>query len=274
MHGVILSRVTSKTPVCIESYGSGPPLVFFHGWGMHSGVFRPVVDELQHHFTILLVDLPGHGYSQSFANFDDIDKCTDYLLAQLKAQLKGQLPARIVLCGWSTGSLIAQNMAIRYPDVVEKLVLITGTPSFEIKADWLNGVSANVLERFKDDLTANVDKTLNRFLALQFMHSEGQKENLRTARELVFARPTPKIDMLNAGLRLLKSTDLRRQLKEIKCPTLILNGERDSLVPTTAARYLAEEIGQARAIIFKSSGHAPFLSHSKQFNAQLKQFLL
>lgn len=269
----------SQAPVYTESYGpdlhsTGPQLVFLHGWGMHSGVFKPVVDELQQHFTILLVDLPGHGYSQSFADFSDIDKCTDYLLVQIKAQLKGQRPERIVLCGWSTGSLIAQNMAIRYPDVVEKLVLITGTPSFEMKQDWLMGVDAKVLDRFKDELIANFDKTLKRFLALQFMHSEGQKENLRIARELVFARPTPKIDMLNAGLGLLKSTDLRGRLKEIKCPALILNGERDSLVPTAAARYLTEEIERASAIIFKSSGHAPFLSHSKQFNEHLKRFLI
>jgi len=273
----------SQAPVYIESHGldspshlhsAAPQLVFFHGWGMHSGVFKPVVDELQQYFNILLVDLPGHGHSQPFADFNDIDKCTDYLLSQMQAQLKEQLQERIILCGWSTGSLIAQNMAIRYPDMIEKLILITGTPSFEMKPGWFKGVDAKVLGRFKDDLMANFNKTLNRFLALQFMHSEGQKENLRQARELVFARPTPDMDMLKAGLKLLKSTDLRGQLKEIKCPTLILNGERDSLVPTTAARHLAEEIVDASAIIFKSSGHAPFLSHSNQFNEYVKQFLI
>lgn len=271
-----MSQATShKLPIYVESHGldpddAGTQLVFFHGWGMHSGVFKPVVDELQQDCNILLVDLPGHGHSQAFSDFNDIDKCTDYLYKQLKEQLQEQ----IILCGWSTGSLIAQNMAIRYPDVVEKLILITGTPSFEMKPDWFNGVDANVLDRFKDDLMADFDKTLGRFLALQFMHSEGQKENLRQARELVFARPTPDMDMLKAGLKLLKSTDLRGQLTKIECPTLILNGERDSLVPTTAARYLAEEIVDARAIIFKSSGHAPFLSHSKLFNEHVKQFLL
>lgn len=265
----------SQETIYIESHGldsndTGPQLVFFHGWGMHSGVFKPVVDELKQSFNILLVDLPGHGHSEPFDDFSDIDKCTDYLYKQLKEQLQ----ERVVLCGWSTGSLIAQNMAIRYPDMIKKLILITGTPSFEMKPDWFKGVDAKVLDRFKDDLMASFDKTLGRFLALQFMHSEGQKENLRLARELVFARPTPDMDMLKAGLRLLKSTDLREQLKKIKCPTLILNGERDSLVPTTAARYLAEEIVDARALIFKSSGHAPFLSHSKQFNKHVKQFLI
>jgi len=265
----------NQAQIYIESHGldsnkAVPQLVFLHGWGMHSGVFKPVVDALKKYCNILLIDLPGHGHSQPFSDFDDIDKCTDYLYKNFKKKLQG----KVILCGWSTGSLIAQNMAMRYPDIVEKLILITGTPSFEAKPDWSSGVDTKNLERFKDDLLANFDKTLGRFLALQFMHSEGQKENLRQARELVFARPTPNMDMLKAGLELLKSTDLRGQLKEIKCPTLILNGERDSLVPTAAARYLAEEIVDARAIIFKSSGHAPFLSHSKKFNEHLKQFLI
>lgn len=260
----------NELPVYVESHGSGPQVVFLHGWGMHSGVFKPVVDDLQQHFNTLQVDLPGHGYSQPFAAFHDIDKCTDYLYGQLR----DQIGARATFCGWSTGSLIAQNMAIRYPEVVGKLVLITGTPSFQMKADWSKGVDAKILERFKNDLLSNFDKTLGRFLALQFMHSEGQKENLRIARELVFDRPTPDLEMLKAGLSLLKSTDLRQKLSAIKIETLILNGERDSLVPTTAARYLAEELERARAIIFKASGHAPFLSHAKQFNEHLKQFLL
>lgn len=262
--------MNNEVSVYVESQGRGPQLVFLHGWGMHSGVFKPVVDVLQKHFNTLQVDLPGHGHSQAFADFHDIDKCTDYIFNQLKEHIR----ERATFCGWSTGSLVAQNMAIRYPEIVDKLVLITGTPSFEMKSDWFKGVDSKVLERFKNDLLSDFDKTLSRFLALQFMHSEGQKENLRQARELVFSRPTPDLEMLTAGLSLLKQTDLRSKLCSIRSETLILNGERDSLVPTTAARYLAEELDQARAIIFKSSGHAPFLSHTKQFNESLQQFLL
>ncbi len=260
----------SSEPLYIESHGEGPQLVLLHGWGMHSGVFKPIVDELKNNFNVLLVDLPGHGDSQAFDGFNNIDKCTDYLLTNLKPRLKG----KPIFCGWSTGSLMTQNIAIKYPELVEKIVLITGTPSFETKPDWLHGVKFDVLEKFKTDLTSNFEKTLSRFLALQFMHSEGQKENLRLARELVFAKQAPNMEMLQAGLELLKSTDLRAQLNKIKCDTLILNGERDSLVPTTAARYLAEKIEQAKSVIFRSSGHAPFLSSTKQFNDNLKQFLL
>lgn len=260
----------SQPVVYTESHGQGSQLIFFHGWGMHSGVFKPVVDELQQQFNILLVDLPGHGYSQPFEGFCDIDNCTDYLFEQLKDKIN----ERAVFCGWSTGSLIAQNMVIRHPELVDKLVLITGTPSFEIKSDWSKGIDPELLERFNNDLLSDFDKTLSRFLALQFMHVEGQKQNLRLARELVFSRPSPDLEMLKAGLSLLMSTDLRAKLAMIQVETLILNGERDSLVPTSAARFLAEQLGQARAIIFKSCGHAPFLSHANQFNQHLKQFLI
>jgi pimeloyl-[acyl-carrier protein] methyl ester esterase len=260
----------SKSQVYTESLGSGQQVIFLHGWGMHSGLFRPVVDELKQYFNVLLVDLPGHGDSQRYDGFNNIDRLTDYLYEHLADQLADQ----VIICGWSTGSLVAQNLAIRFPELIDKLVLITGTPCFEKKSGWPSGVDSSVLEAFKNDLLTNFNKTLSRFLALQFMHSEGQKENLRMARELVFARPVPDKEMLTAGLQLLKSTDLRSRVAEIKCPTLIMNGERDSLIPTRAARFLAEKIKLGRTIIFKSAGHAPFLSHGCQFNQYLKQFLL
>lgn len=256
--------------VHIESHGSGPQLVFLHGWGMHGGVFRPVVDVFSHDYSTVLVDLPGHGYSKLFDGFHDIDKCSDYLVKALQDHLHD----KAVVIGWSTGSLIAQNIAIRHSHMVEKLVLITGTPCFKIRDDWQYGIRSSVLDEFQDGLLDNFDRTMKRFLAIQFMHGEEQKENLRLAADLVFARPAPDLEMLNAGLTLLKETDLRSRLAGIECEALILNGERDTLIPTTAARYLGENIKRAKSVIFKSCGHAPFLSHTEKFNECLRQFLI
>lgn len=259
----------NSAPVHIESYGSGPQLVFLHGWGMHGGVFRPVVDVLSHDYNVVLLDLPGHGYSKPFESFHDVDKCSDYLVEALQEHIQD----RAVMIGWSTGSLLAQNIAIHNPHMVEKLVLITGTPCFEIRADWPFGVKAGVLDEFRDSLLDNFDRTMKRFLAIQFMHGQQQKEHLRPASALVFARPAPDLQMLKSGLTLLKTTDLRPGLADIQCETLILNGERDTLIPTNAARYLSENIARARSVIFKSCGHAPFLSHTEKFNNYLNQFL-
>ena len=47
----------------VDRYGSGAPLLLIHGWGMHGGMWGRVVQQLAEHFCVLVVDLPGHGWS-------------------------------------------------------------------------------------------------------------------------------------------------------------------------------------------------------------------
>jgi len=257
-----------------ETFGQGQPLILLHGWGMHGGMFQPVVRALSKTVKCIIVDLPGHGHSEPFDGLANIDSVTDYLTEQLA----DVLTESVSILGWSMSSLIAQNMVARLnntnlQDKINKLILVTGTPCFQNHVKWKHGVEADVLNTFNDQLLQNFDKTLNRFLALQFMHADEQKENLKLARELVAQRPAPDAASLKLGLELLKQTDLRDTVKDIHCPTLIINGERDTLIPTPAAKFLAENIRQSRSVIFKGSGHAPFLSHYDQFTKQLKSFL-
>ncbi len=47
----------------VEVTGQGEPLVMLHGWGMHGGLWSGAAEQLSQHFTVMAVDLPGHGYS-------------------------------------------------------------------------------------------------------------------------------------------------------------------------------------------------------------------
>ena len=51
-------------PLFVEQLGHGPDLTLLHGWGLNGAVWDGIRDELAAHFTLHLVDLPGHGYSQ------------------------------------------------------------------------------------------------------------------------------------------------------------------------------------------------------------------
>ena len=131
----------------------------------------------------------------------------------------------------------------------------------------------SVLQRFARELVDDYEKTLGRFLALQFLGSEDQTENLRHARALLFDSPNPDRDMLEQGLKFLEQSDLRDELENINCPVLIINGEHDSLIPVTTARYLTEKIPLARSVVVKGAGHALFLSHHEKFLEYVKVFL-
>jgi pimeloyl-[acyl-carrier protein] methyl ester esterase len=259
----------SPATLHVELYGNGRPIVLLHGWGMHGGVFKPLGEHLAQANTVAAVDLPGHGESARYDQFADLSQHCGYLVEQLS----GLLREEVTLIGWSLGGLLAQYIALQYPQYVKKLVLLCSTPCFRWSEDWSCAMEAGVLAGFAADLMRDYQTTLSRFLGLQFMGAQNQKENLRRARELVFARPQPQRDMLQQGLHLLETTDLRPQSKAIRCPTLIINAERDSLVPSAAGQYLAEKLPDARCVIIKGAGHAPFLSHRDVVTHFLNRFI-
>ena len=152
-------------------------------------------------------------------------------------------------------------------------MLVAATPCFTRRADWSAGIESDTLDRFAGELLADYRSTLSRFLALQFFGTAEQREQLRYARELVFARPAPRPATLQLGLTLLEQADMREALGSIKCSTLLLNGERDTLVSSVAMRYLVERLPRGRSVLIKGAGHAPFLSHPHVFNEHLQRYL-
>jgi len=253
----------------VEISGSGRPLVLLHGWGMHAGVFRSLSEQLARRHTILAVDLPGHGESVAFAQFAELPRLSEYCMQQLGDVLHGAA----ILVGWSLGGLLAQYMAAQYPEAVEKLVLFCSTPCFRRREDWPHAVDDAVLSRFAADLSGDTRGTISRFLALQFMGTHKEKENLREARRMLFARPMADVETLQQGLQLLRRWDLRESLQRIRCPTLVINGEYDRLVPTTVMPYLAEQINDARGVIIRGAGHAPFLIQPAMVNRFMERFI-
>jgi len=253
----------------IDISGSGQPLVMLHGWGMHGGVFRTLAEQLAPRHTVLAVDLPGHGGSTAFARFDDLPRLAEYCMQHLTARLDGAA----ILVGWSLGGLLAQFMAILYPDAVSKLILLNSTPCFRRRADWQCAIEDEVLARFAADLSDDPRGTLLRFLALQFMGTPHEKDDLRLARRLLFERPVPGRESLQQGLRLLRDSDLRAQLPQIQAPTLSIAGERDRLVPASASVILAEQVANGRAQIIRGAGHAPLLSHASTVFRLMESFI-
>lgn len=253
----------------IEKTGSGSPVILLHGWGMHAGVFSPLSQNLAQNGQAMAVDLPGHGESAPFEHFAELDVLADYMAKQLLPVLE----SGAVLLGWSMGGLLAQAIAMAYPQYIRKLVLMCSTPCFIQTNDWSCAIKPGVLDSFAAELQRDDAGTLSRFLSLQFFGSSDQKVRLREARSLLLARPRAQSGALAQGLDLLKRSDLRSRLGGIHCPTLVINAEHDTLVPAAAGQYLAEQVVNGRCVIIHGAGHAPFLSHTAIVMNFLDRFL-
>lgn len=245
-------------------------LVLIHGWGMHGGVWQPLIKTLSKQYCVHIVDLPGMGFSPS---------TEPYHLPALAERVLEVIPAQSDICGWSLGGLVAMQLAMMQPERVRRLVVVGGTPcfvngdEFEGRAAWQYGVDGDVFYQFAQQIKQDYQSTLIKFLSLQCMGSSDSRNTIKQLRESFATRPTPTGQTLQQGLRVLMETDLRPDLERIRKPVLLVHGDRDSLAPVQAANWLAQHLPFARLRVISGAGHAPFLSHGTQFIETLAQFL-
>ncbi len=255
--------------VHVESVGHGRPLVLLHGWAMHSGLWTPLLARLVDRYRLHLVDLPGHGYTGALDAPLSLSRIVDVTEAAVAPTL-GSEPTMVL--GWSLGGQVALEWARVRPQRVGALVLVSTTPSFIQRPGWPSAMSEATLRRFGDELFVAYRPTLKRFITLQVQGSEHARDALVSLRAQLFARGDPPAQALSDSLELLVSNDLRNVVAAIAQPALVIGGDRDTMAPIAAARWLASELPHGTLTVIPGAAHAPFLSHPGAVVAALDAF--
>jgi pimeloyl-[acyl-carrier protein] methyl ester esterase len=225
--------------------------VLVHGWGMPSTVFDELADALATRHRVHAPDLPGYGARPA---------TEPYALEGVASALATCAPARCDLVGWSLGAQIALAWAHARPRQIGRLVLIAATPSFLRRAAWPAGVEETTLDEFAQAVDEDRARGLARFAALQAHGDKHARSVVERLRMRLRERPLPPLAVLQAGLELLRATDLREALPAISAPSLVIHGDRDSVTPLAAGERLADALPYARLAIVAGAAHAPFVS--------------
>jgi pimeloyl-[acyl-carrier protein] methyl ester esterase len=247
-----------------ERSGSGPPLAFWHGWGLNLRVFDGLRGALGAEFRTEATDLPGHGLSQWRGG------SADTALADLVATLA----PGTTLVAWSLGAQFAMRAAALAPGRVARLVLVSATPRFTLAHEWTHGVPEAVLAAMQSRLATDYRGTVSDFLELQVRGSRDAAQVAATLRAALLRHGEAQPAALVAGLDWLAAHDLRAALPAIAQPTLVLAGSYDRVTPPGAGAALAAAMPNARFHAFARAAHAPFLSHPAEFLATLREFLV
>jgi pimeloyl-[acyl-carrier protein] methyl ester esterase len=248
----------------VEIIGQGQPLVMIHGWGMHSGVWQPLIKRLSQQYTLYLVDLPGMGSSRPIEPFH---------LHALADSVAEVIPGVSDVLGWSLGGLVAQRIALNQPDRIRRLVLMSTTPRFVSSSDWQAGVNPANFSAFAESVNHDYKATVMQFLTLQCMQADDRRSIIKQLRAGFELKPTPTQTTLQRALRVLLESDLREEIANIRKPTLLIHGDRDTLAPVQAAHWMMQQLPIGYLRVMSGAAHAPFLSHSDQFIEALNQFL-
>jgi pimeloyl-[acyl-carrier protein] methyl ester esterase len=129
------------------------------------------------------------------------------------------------------------------------------------------------LDAFGAALLADPQATLLRFMSVQTRGMAAQKTLLQQLRQGLQAHPLATPQALSSGLAILRETDLRTALPQLRQPTLVIHGALDTLTPRDAGEWLASQLPAATWVELPRAAHAPQLSHVDAVYAALEVFL-
>ncbi|MGF6307837.1 pimeloyl-ACP methyl ester carboxylesterase [Bradyrhizobium sp. i1.8.4] len=223
--------------------GDGSPVVFLHGGLSNSDYFGLQVPEVARRHRVICVDSRGHGRSTRNAQPFGYDLMTDDVVALLD-HLK--IP-RAAIVGWSDGAIIGLDMAMRHPDRISRVFAFgANTQTSGLKPD--------------------VDKnpTFAQFIA-------------RAKTEYERLSPTPgEYDQFLQQIEKMWDSQPNwtdEQLRTIRAPVLIADGQYDEGIEREHTEYMAATIPGAGLLILPNASHFAFLQDPALFNAALLDFL-
>jgi malonyl-CoA O-methyltransferase len=239
------------------------PLVLLHGWGFDSRTWQPLLAQLQEFAPVIAIDLPGFGNSAGLDNYD-----VDAVLELLEQHL----PERATLMGWSLGGMLAVALAVRAPHKVVRVITLATNAKFVASSDYPTAMDEATNTQFKQKFSADNAAAIKLFGSLCAQGDANERHLLKLLRA-ASADAQPNTYWMDA-LALLARLDIRADFSRLPQPGLHFFGERDALVPVSAATAMQALNPQQQIIVFPATGHALHWSQAEKIVQSLREFLL
>jgi non-heme chloroperoxidase len=273
-HGVDSITVKDGTRIHYKDWGSGPPVVFSHGWPLQGDAWEDQMMFLASHgYRVIAHDRRGHGLSSQPWNGNDMDTYADDLATLIDTlDLKGA-----TLVGHSTGGgEVAHYVGRHGSKRVAKVVLVGAVPPQMVKSPTNpNGLPMSVFDGIRAAVLADRSQFF-KDLSLPFYgyNREGAKPS-QGVRDTFWAQGM-QCGIKNAYdcIKQFSEVDYTADLKKIDVPTLIVHGSDDQIVPIDAAgKASAKIIKNAKLLIYEGAPHGLPTTHKDKLNADLLAFL-
>jgi pimeloyl-ACP methyl ester carboxylesterase len=255
-----------------DDQGSGPAMVFLHGWSLGKDAFSKQRRELPDRYRVVVPDMRGHGHSKKFVEGDGIDTLAGDL-EQLLVELD---LTDVILVGWSMGALVAwQTIEGPQRGRIRGMVTIDMVPRVLNGDGWQHGLRAGThlydididLSKMRDDWRAFT----RAYVPMVFASGKAieRRDLIDDMLELVGDND---IESMTNLWHALVHADFVDTVQELDVPTLITYGALSQIYTEDAAAWMDEHIPLSRRVCFNDSGHAPHLEEPEYFNQTLVDF--
>lgn len=253
-----------------------PVMFLLHGGpgDDHTG-YKRHTSSLQDSAQLVFIDNRGCGRSAPSDpatctlenNIEDIEALRQYLGLN-----------KIILLGASYGGIVAQGYATRYPEYLERLILVATAPSYHFISDVENNIKQYGNQRQVaafECLLQGGFKTAED--AQEYFNAMSSFYSKSSSNSLLWSKPNFNYEAFNCGFGtngFLHTFDYTESLAKINCPTLIMVGEEDWIFPSQYSKVMAQQIPLARLKIFSGCGHTLAADVNQEYLTAIREFLL
>ncbi|MCB1008824.1 MAG: alpha/beta hydrolase [Acidobacteria bacterium] len=246
-----------------RSVGSGEPLLLVMGFGYPASMWHHVEPRLAERLRVVLFDHRGIGRSGMAPGPHEMST----LAADAAAVLDAAGVARAHVFGVSMGGYVAQELALRHPERVGSLVL--GATS----CGGAHAVAAgrDVQEAFASRRGMPVERAVR--VMIPYIYDPKTPAERIEADLAIRREAYPAVATQEAQLEGIRRWESYERLAELSCPTLVIHGEHDRLVPPENGRLLADRIPGARLRMLPDASHIFFTDQPEATVAAIVDFL-
>lgn len=253
--------------VC-ERTGKGQPLLVLNGFAATSADWDPsFIERLASSNELILLNNRGIGGSTDDGQSFEIAELADDTARVIETL--GIKRANVL--GWSMGGFIAQALAVKYADCVNKLVLLSTDPG-GTEADLASpGVWSELI-----DASGTPDEQARRMLFLLFPGDVAESFYRQFGDIVAAGRPRLSVEVLNrqaAAMDAWHRNGMTSKLRELRVPVLIATGTEDIVIPASNALKLANAIPGAWLAQFPHGGHAFIAQYPRALADLINSFL-
>ncbi|MDV2991339.1 MAG: putative non-heme bromoperoxidase BpoC [Chroococcidiopsis sp. SAG 2025] len=260
------SAKLSNINMYYEVHGAGEPLVLIQGLSLDSSAWADQIFAFSQKYQVIVLDNRGVGQSDS----PNIPYSTEMMADDTVELLRFLNIKNCHILGFSMGGKIAQQIALKYPEIVKSLILVTTAARFPARARYLTKLW---LKMSTEQVSAEIrlQEICLWVFTDEFLADEAR---VTAAINLGLNHPHPQqIQGFSGQVAALLQHDTRGDIERIYAPTLVLIGKDEIFIPLNFSEELAANIPNAELVVSEKGGHNYWMEFPEIFNRAVMQFL-